>query len=250
MSRFLLLILFPVALVCQTRPPATGSVEGRVTNSQTADGVAGATLSLSRRPTPSAPAGTVRPTTSQSDGSFRFEGVENGRFLITAVRSGFSGIDAPVAFQFISVGAGQQITGVALQLVPQGSISGRVLDEDGNPVGGHVEAFTAHVSLGNIRLHQASSANISDTGEYVLQNLAFGKYFLAAEPDDPPTPNHSEQSRLELVRTFYPNALVREIQSRGTAVNVQERAHLQIQLRLTASDEIRETAARLGLTLQ
>jgi hypothetical protein len=43
---------------------------------------------------------------------------------------------------------------------------------------------------------------------------------------------------------------VREMESRGTAVEVQENARLQIQLQAISADEIQRTAARLGLTLQ
>lgn len=206
MRRLLLLILFPVALLSQTTAPAGGSVEGRVTNAQTGDGIAGATLRLSPAGV-RAGAAAVHTATSQPDGSFRFDGVEPGTYLAVAVQAGFSRSDGTQASPVISVGAGQQVTGVSVQLNPQGSISGKLVDADGNPVSGRVEAFMAYVSRGKTKLRPSSSADAGESGDFVLTNITAGKYFLLGEPDDAPPASKPEESRLDLVRTFYPKAL-------------------------------------------
>lgn len=211
--RRLLLIVVPVALFAQSMPPgpapapATGGVEGRVTNAQTGEGIAGTALRLSPSLTPGPAPVAVYVTTSQADGSFRFGPVAAGNYLLFATHQGFSGSDATQPRQAIAVADGQQVTGVAVQLIPQGTISGRVLDEAGNPVPGRVQAFVAYVWRGTIRLRQASSADANETGGYVVKNVTPGKYFLVAEPDDEPANPSAEQSEFPFVRTFYPKAL-------------------------------------------
>ncbi len=77
--------------------------------------------------------------TSEADGSFRFEAVEPGEYNLSGERFGFlntqygqkypGGAGTPLTFR-----AGQQITDLILKLTPQAVISGKVVDEDGDPI--------------------------------------------------------------------------------------------------------------------
>ena len=135
----------------QTAQPAAStpsdqkcSIEGKVTNSQTSELVKKATLHLN----PSTKDGSLGigsnaqgfVATSQSDGTFRFEGLEPGEYRLSGERAGFintrygskgnNGIGTTLVLQ-----PGQHLTGINLALIPQGVISGKVLDDDGDPMG-------------------------------------------------------------------------------------------------------------------
>ncbi len=183
--------LIPAVLAAQTvMPPASnqppGSVEGRVTNTLTGDIVSGAILRLN--PTGRPPAGGWQPQTSisQADGSFRFDSVSPGIYVLSAQKEGFVSLILGASTAPINVGPEQQITNLAVQLNPQGSVSGKVLDEQRQPVPGvSVELFTDYTLRGKLQLRRASTAPSNKSGEFNFKNVAPGKYYLAAAPKIP-----------------------------------------------------------------
>jgi len=84
---------------------------------------------------------------SDAGGKFAFEDVEAGRYSLSADRAGYvrqnyGARAANSGGTNLTLDSGQEIKGIVLKLVPQGVISGRVVDEDGDPMGsGFVELY-------------------------------------------------------------------------------------------------------------
>jgi hypothetical protein len=88
------------------------------------------------------------------------------------------------------------MTGIQLAMTPTGSISGRVYDRDGEPVGkAQVSALRSIYQDGRRRLTIVQSVQTNDRGEYRIYWLAPGNYYVSAKPeiaeipDDPRSPN-------------------------------------------------------------
>ncbi len=220
-QRHLLLLLF-LSFGLFAQAPA-GSIDGRVTNSQTGDGVASATVRLA--PMRMAASGAATPdasATTAPDGSFHFDAVAPGTYFAVVEGKGFVGTGSRAALRPVSVSAGQQVSNVAITLMPQGTISGKVVDDEGNgQAGARVEAFTEHLIRGKSQLYRVSQTTADKSGQYSLGSLSPGKYYVAAElsgqttakatagskPSETKTGAAAEQQPMELVRTYYPKSL-------------------------------------------
>jgi len=182
--------------------PAKGAIEGQVVNGRT-----GAPLKRAMvRVTGSVPAipgvanaaqggrggPPVRPVMMNKEtdeqGRFSIVNLEPGKYRITAERQGFlrqswgarkySGGSAQVL-----VGDGQTVKQIDFRLMPQGVITGKVLDEDGEPMAGvQVRAQRTFLRNGLRVSSTMANATTSDIGEYRLPELKPGRYSVVASP--------------------------------------------------------------------
>ncbi len=252
---FFLLVLPLIGLAQTNQPPATddpaaqatGSIDGRVVNAETGDGISGATV----RAIPMGPRGsvsTMKSGTSQADGSFTVDGLAPGTYLLMASQSNFtSSMKGAQGHTAVNVDAGQSVSNVSLQLTPIGRIRGKVVDDEGNPVqGAQVEAFTTYLIRGKNQLRQISQVKTDEQGGFAVKAGQLGRYYLAAEPDgQPAAPNaenakgEPEQPALELVRTFYPKALDLDNATPVDLAPGQDSPEIVIQLVRAAANHIR-----------
>jgi hypothetical protein len=161
----------------------TCSLEGRVAGAIKGEPVRKAILLLSQT---GAPQGQRYSTTTGSGGSFAMQDIEPGKYRLMVMKSGYApmqyGSRSPGhAGITLSLDPGQHIRDLVIRLTPQAVISGRVLDEDGDPVPQvSVQLFQYSYSHGK-RQHQPSDfAMTNDLGEYRIFDLAPGRYFLSA----------------------------------------------------------------------
>ncbi len=123
---------------------------------------------------------------SDSEGKFSFTKVEPGRYGLSAEKAGYVRQQyGRRAGQFgpgtnLTLEAGQKITNLEFRLMPQAVITGKVVDEDGEPV--------PHAMIGVLRqiplLKQPMvmmGAPANDVGEFRIANLAPGRYLVRAE---------------------------------------------------------------------
>ncbi|HTU48093.1 MAG TPA: carboxypeptidase regulatory-like domain-containing protein [Bryobacteraceae bacterium] len=265
MSRcLLLLMLVPLSGFAQSTTPAddamqqpTGSVEGRVTNAETGDGISGATVRLipvGKRGMP----GSDKSTTSKYDGSFSLDSVAPGTYFVFATQSNFTSRpngngQSPSS---IEVEPGGAVSNVALQLSPMGKIRGKVVDDNGNPVtGARVQALEIYSVRGRTHLRRVSESSTDEQGKYALKTQGAGKYYVVAEPgseteqakpedqtnapEQPGSDNKPEQPALDLVRTFYPKSLDIESATEVDASSGQDTSDVTIQLKRAAAYHIR-----------
>src|SRR5438552_17962529 len=67
----------------------------------------------------------------------------------------------------ITIGPGQKIAGIRLELAPTGSISGRILDSDGEPLGRvEVQALQSLYQDGHRGLYPVQTVMTNDLGDY------------------------------------------------------------------------------------
>ncbi len=125
---------------------------------------------------------------TDEQGRFSFAGLEPGKYRLGADRQGFlhqnygarkySGSGTAVL-----VAEGQSVKGIVFQLNPQAVITGKVLDEDGEPVANvQVRAMRNLYREGKRQWSQVGSATTSDIGEFRLPGLEPGKYLVASNP--------------------------------------------------------------------
>jgi hypothetical protein len=146
---------------------------------------------------------------SDGAGHFQFPEVEPGNYLVVAASAqGFSYVPPPrTKLPTITVAEGEHVTGINVQLRPLGVISGKVIDEDGEPLPNvTIQALRYDYSRGPKALMQTGNASTDDRGEYRLFDVPPGRYFLRASVGQTTTaPNmKSDVPETGYSPTFYP----------------------------------------------
>ncbi len=211
---FRLLALFLIPLIAgsqstvQTATP--GSVGGRVTDAQTGIGIGGAVLHLFVRRTAINNGSPPAASTSLEDGTFHFDSVTPGTYILWVTHPNY--VSNAGVSQSVTVQNGQSVLNIAVQLQPLGAISGRVLDDTGNPVArAKVDLLTTFNFRGKPEPRRVKTSISDGNGKYLFEKVAPGRYYISADP-----PSHakaasnapaSEAAGLPMIRTFYPKTL-------------------------------------------
>jgi hypothetical protein len=153
---------------------------------------------------------------------------------------------------------------VEFRLVPQGAVSGKVVDEDGDPVGdAMVTASKYSYATGHRTLQAADTAQTNDRGEFRLAKLPPGRYYLVAErmafnpmASTPPPPKDGSPET-GYVATYFPrNVDVQEAESidvkagadiPGFAIHLQKSRVLRVKGNLIGADGKPLTKAQVML---
>jgi hypothetical protein len=190
MTRTLCICLLASAAMAQMRripqaPPAepsvpagTGSIEGTIS-----DGVTQAPL---RKAQVSLAGSVATPLTAVTDasGRFAFRDLAAGNYWLNASKQEYNpppAIFAAAPANEILLSDGEHKKGVAISLMPDGSLGGRVVNEEGLPVRGCGVSAAQFVYEQNRRtLRNHGSASTDEKGEYRIGNLAPGRYCVFA----------------------------------------------------------------------
>lgn len=216
--RILTLLLFPALLLAQapSEPPKKARIEGSVTSitgepvPRAAVRLQGATTLQNNQPVQSA----SYAATAGDDGKFVIEEIEPGLgYVLTAQRPGFvttrygargnNAAGAPIVLE-----PGRVLSGVTIQMTPQGVLSGHITDAVGDPVQGvAVTVLRRGYQLGVRQMVTVNLVNTNDQGEYRVANLPPGRYFLmAAGVNLVQALTATAGSSTTPVPTYYPNA--------------------------------------------
>jgi protocatechuate 3,4-dioxygenase beta subunit len=216
MLRTLFLPLAIAGALAQTPPVKHGSVEGTLIDATAGTPIPNSIVTLR--------AGSYRSrylAVTDSNGRFYFPDVEPGEgYQLTADLPGYT--SPPATRQSrrdsssISVAAEQAVRNLAFKVMPLGAISGRVVDEDGEPVP------DAEIELSEYRfgpdgrrhLERAMASALADSrGDYRLSGIQPGAYLLRVHvqpipPVLPAPPEHMHSSIPEEAFTplYYPSA--------------------------------------------
>jgi hypothetical protein len=185
----------------QPAPPAlvsTGIIVGRVIDAATGRPVAGATVTISGGPSRTAPTpppvrggGSPMPPLppprilTDGEGRFAFRKLTRGNYTLNVTKTGYAGgsygrsrPDGPS--RSLQLDDNEHLADVAVRLFKFASISGRVMDEAGEPiVGASVRAFRRRLVAGRRRLAEGPSATTDDRGLYRIFNLTPGEYVVS-----------------------------------------------------------------------
>lgn len=122
------------------------------------------------------------------DGSFAMKDIEPGRYRLSVMRNGYvrleygaRGPGRPGAT--LNLNRGQRLTELNFALVKQSVITGRVVDEDGEPVS-RASVFASRYAWiqGRKVLRPYGFSQTDDRGVYRIHDLPAGKYLVAASP--------------------------------------------------------------------
>ncbi len=199
MKNCVLTLAFLAGMVAIARgQTALSTIEGRTV---AMDGQPLGNVSLALRSIPAMQPGEHGPVAipppvvsfSGPQGSFTFTGLTPGRYTLVASHAGYIGTayglkggSSSRVLHTFEVAAGQRMTGVAVEMIPQSTISGTVTDEVGDPMPG-VRAVAAVKQYGEdeSRLISRGSAVTDDHGNYRIEGLERGRYVLSYDPNPP-----------------------------------------------------------------
>ncbi len=162
-------------------PAPTGRISGRVTTADTGRPVKRARVFVTAAELPGG-----RGVLTDDSGLFDLSELPAGRYTLTVSKSGFVslayGQRRPLqAGTPLQLGDGEQMKGVEFRLPRGGVISGRVLDEDGEPVpGATVRVMRYQYMQGDRRLTPAGTGQTDDRGQYRVWGLMPGDYYVNA----------------------------------------------------------------------
>jgi hypothetical protein len=168
-----------------SKPEDLCTLEGQVVSGSTGEPLRKATLIL--RPVGSRGGAMMSATGTDASGHFLLKDLEPGRYRLSAERNGF------VRQDYSSRGPGKQptiltldkaqkISNLTFKLIPHGVITGRVVDEDGDPVArASIQALRwTHVQGRRQLVASGGSAQTDDLGQFRLFGVPPGRYFVSA----------------------------------------------------------------------
>jgi hypothetical protein len=207
----LLPALLAPALSAQSTP---GAITGTVRNETTGEPVRRAAVTLrALSPAPGTPPDARSATIATGpDGAFRFDFLAPGEYQLTADRAGFLGPGQARAGRTlhsarVHVEPGVTAGPVELLLQPAAVVTGRVLDEEGEPVpAADVALMRRGFRDGAWRSLPQASDRTRDTGDYRIAYLPPGRYWVAARATRAPMLSVPGAAPEAYVHTFYPSA--------------------------------------------
>jgi len=164
-------------------------------------------------------------------GHFQLKGIEPGRYELNVNRVGFVtqiyGQKKPGdPGAVLTLRSGQEMKDLLFRLIPSAVISGKILDEDGEPL---PEIFVSALRQGYLEgkpnLSTETTAQTDDRGEYRLFGLSPGRYFVSAvfpqwgrfsRGDEPEEAQPNQQGYAKMYYPGTPEA------SKATAISIKE----------------------------
>jgi hypothetical protein len=120
------------------------------------------------------------------EGRFQIENIAPGRYRLFAERTGYQEVDKHhhrAEGRLLTLSAGQELKDLIIHLQAAAVITGRVTDEDGDPMSeAQVAVLRQTFASGHSRWEQVGAERTNDLGEYRIAGLAAGNYFVAVTP--------------------------------------------------------------------
>jgi protocatechuate 3,4-dioxygenase beta subunit len=193
-------------------PEQTASVEGTVLDAKLGKPVKDVTLLLAQSN------GATAPSSAKTDetGHFLFGKLAAGTYLLIAdhpryARQTYGSRNGLLGGAPLTLTLGQGIKDLTFKIQPNAVASGKVLDEDGEPMPGVLVAAAKGMYVKGKRQFLPLGTGITnDLGEYRIANLAAGRYLVSATKMSlnaaaTPKPAGDEPEKV-YITTYYPNA--------------------------------------------
>lgn len=210
-----ILVLLAAACAAAQTPPATITARGEISGVVRAQGT--------DEPIPDADVSArtsgsgARPIQAKTDsqGRYTLRSLEPGSYTInTIVRPAEGPGFGASAQRTIEIQPDQVLTGMDIRVRMPGQITGRVLDQNGEPVAGMTVALVAReYSFGALRHVFANAATSDDLGHYTISRVTPGRAFLVMAarrqmrlPAISDAPDAPELRRPAPLPTYYPDS--------------------------------------------
>ena len=211
--------LMAVSVPVQQTTPAGGSTATTTTTTTVRT-----TTSSSGMPLNIAPPNTIRPrsVTTDSQGMFEFTGLPAGGYRLQANAGQYSAGYLGIAYgakrpmgpgadsgAIIELADGQRFDKATIALPRGAVITGRVTDDNGDPMA-RVQVYTMYLAPGGTRpTRQGAGAQTDDLGQFRLYGLQSGDYVVVAEARGttfvpPNAPPETEEDKIGFMTTYYP----------------------------------------------
>ncbi len=223
------LLALATAFAQAPQQPARGSVSGVVREASSGAPMADVQLEvLGRREARSS---------TDSQGRYKLSDLPPGEYVLVAVGPNQESTQARV-----SVSPGQDVENLDIRLMAVGTITGRVLDENKEPLPGmRVILIDRTYRLGELHYSQSFSRPTNDKGEYWLRAVPGRAYLLLAKKEVKVLEGMSEAPadpklrKRALASTYYPNAPVLEGAEPVTILPGEIRENVDIRVARTPS---------------
>jgi len=173
-----------VLMAASAQPLGKGVISGTVVEGESGDAIHKAIVTLTLEGSP------PRWATARTDGSgrFQFDGLPAGKYDLRATKAeGIAVYGAKNVRELgdaISLGDGETRAGITLRFIRTATISGRVIDSEGEPVSNApVSLLQQGRNLGAPILLNNRGASTDDRGEYRFTNVDPGRYYLRVTPN-------------------------------------------------------------------
>jgi Carboxypeptidase regulatory-like domain len=158
--------------------------------------------------------------TSDPEGHFKITAIQPGRYRLFVERTGYMEVDHKRRHSegiVLSFEAGQELKDQVLRMLPAAIITGRVVDEEGDPMPDvEITVLRRARSVSHFKFEPNGSAQTNDLGEFRIGGLFPGKYYVSANPlptfqslissQKSPDDSAAPPADMAYVPTFYPNA--------------------------------------------
>lgn len=224
-----LVLLLALPITAQQNPSPDerklSTLAGRTINAVTGEPIRKVALTLHLRQSGS----SASAATADSDGRFLFENLEPGTYTLSGQKGGFLpgsyGTGSPKnSMILVTLAPGQHMKDVEFRMTPQGLITGKVLDEDGEPLPEQASVGVMRQDRG-ARHMMFSGQMTNEIGDYRIAGLSPGRYYVIAHSGSGGGHSQSRKDSPEdaLVPTFYPGAL-----DAASAVPIEVRAGQEV----------------------
>ena len=198
-------------------PPKKGSVSGLVVDAQSGAPVGKCVVRFVSRPA------TRLDVRSRADGTFEANDLDPATYRIFLLGSGY--VEAPQSRRtVVEVSAGESVRDVKIAVLRTGSVSGRILDVDGDPMLG---ASVRVAAIEGVRTGFTTYATTDDRGQYRAFHVPPGIYRVSATftgPRDPMPPSPLKQASTHVYKaTYYPGTFE---PAQASAITVEPGAEL------------------------
>jgi len=174
-------------LICATiNAQSLASLEGKVLNNITGDGLSKVTILLAQAAGNVGGPAIEYVTETGTEGNFSLVNLPPGQYRMYATRNGFVRTEYGARGRnrrgaILILAAEQKVRNIEVKMQPQAVISGRVLDSDGEPLSGvQMTASRYRYQSGRRVLVGSGNATTNDMGEYRIFGLEPARYYISA----------------------------------------------------------------------
>jgi protocatechuate 3,4-dioxygenase beta subunit len=191
-----------------------GTISGTITDASTELPIQKSVITLSEDERDYSEKDRSRTAISDANGHYEFRDVRPGTYVLSADKPGFlysrygsrksSSRDLPTPLTIVE---DQTLSGIDIGLVRSAAISGKVVNEDGDPISNaHLSVLQYSNLTGKRRLLPAGNAESDDRGDYRIHGLAPGKYYVQCTVGAAEAVIAAADDKRAYPIVYYPNA--------------------------------------------